>query len=171
LRIDAYIGSITRNTRNTNRCWCRVFLGVCNVCIPKTQETKDQLDETLLDVESFSSPTNYIGGSNSELINEEGELDWDGKIKQLLMHATSIYSYLDYEEKYGIPRDSYTRTPDDDEVVETCRSVCLMFHYLFVAYPFSGKSMVNVQGVTEKLNIKKALPFDKQRLHEVVIEH
>ena len=40
---------------------------------------------------------------------------------------------------------------------------------LFVSYPFTGKPIVNIQGVTEKLEEKKREPFDKERLQE--IEH
>lgn len=133
----------------------------------KLQETKDQLDKIILEVEAFSTPSNYIGGSQTKLINDEGELDWDGEAKQLIHHAKSIYSYLDYEEKYGIPRDAHTRIPDNDDVLETCKDMCLIFHYLFVTYPFSGNSMVHVAGVSDKINTKKSLPFNMPRLLEI----
>jgi hypothetical protein len=133
----------------------------------RLQETKDQLDKTILEVEAFSTPSNYVGGGQNRLIKDDGELDWDGEAKYLLHHAKSIYSYLDYEEKYDIPRDSRMQKPNDEDVSNTCRSLCLLLHYLFVTYPFSGKSMVHVQGVSEKINDKKALPFDMQRLQEI----
>lgn len=44
-----------------------------------------------------------------------------------------------------------------------------MLYFLFVSYPFTGKPIVNIQGVTEKLEEKKREPFDKERLQE--IEH
>ena len=57
--------------------------------------------------------------------------------------------------------------PSDEEVVFACRSLCLALHYVFVSYPFSGKSMVHVEGVTDKLEVKKQEPFDEKRLGEV----
>lgn len=131
----------------------------------KLQETKDQLDKTITDVEAFSTPNNYINGNNT-LINSDGELDWDGKAKQLIKHAKSIYAHLDYEEKYGMPKYIGARSPSNDDVLNTCRDLCLMFHFLFVTYPFSGRSVI-ITGVTDKVDARKSAPFDLKRLKEI----
>lgn len=133
----------------------------------KVQETKDQLDKVLQEVIEFSTPNNFIGGGKNDLLKENGELDWDGKTKELLHHAKSLYSYLDYEEKYGIQRDRFSREPDNKDVIDTCRKLCLMFHYLFVTYPFTGRSMVHIEGITERIEERKAQPFDSHRLQEI----
>jgi hypothetical protein len=133
----------------------------------KLQETKDELDKIILEVETFSTPSNYIGSGNIKIINDDGELDWDGKAKELIFYTKGIYSYLDYEEKYGIPRDNYHQVPSENEIINSCRDLCQMFHYLFTSYPFSGKSMVHVGEITNKINEKKSLPFDKKRLQEI----
>ena len=133
----------------------------------KVGETKDQLEKVLRDVEAFSTPTNYIG-AQADLLLESGELDWDGKAKRILHEAKSHFSALDYEEKYGLPKFSFERSPPSDEqVISSCRSLCHVLHYVFVSYPLSGRSMVHVQGITEKIEDKKQAPFDDKRLLEV----
>lgn len=133
----------------------------------KVQETKDQLEKVLKEVETFSTPTNYVGTSQADFLLESGELDWDGKAKRILQEAKSYFSFLDYEEKYGIPRDAHMREPSDEQVISACRTLCFTLHYVFVSYPFSGKSMVHVQGETEKLEKRKQEPFDEKRLREI----
>jgi len=66
----------------------------------KVGETKDQLEKVLRDAEAFSTPTNYIG-TQTDLLMESGELDWDGKAKRILHEAKSHFSSLDYEESTG----------------------------------------------------------------------
>ncbi|MBM3363538.1 MAG: hypothetical protein FJY42_12915 [Betaproteobacteria bacterium] len=132
----------------------------------KVQKTKDQLERVLRDVQAFSTPSNYIG-TQADLLLETGELDWDGKAKRVIHDSKSLFSFLDYEEKYGIPRNTNERQPSDEQVVLACRSLCLALHYVFVSYPFSGRSMVHVQGVTEKLEEKKQELFDEKRLREI----
>lgn len=143
------------------------FSGFAMFAYQKLQESKDKLDKIISEVEVFSTPSNFIGGGKNTLIKDDGEMDWDGRAKELMHHAKSIFSYLDYEEKYGIPRNSSSISHTEDDISSTCRELCLMFHYLFVSYPFSGKSMVHVQGVTEKIENKKAQPFNKERLQEI----
>lgn len=143
------------------------FSGFAMFAYQKMQESKDKLDKTLDGVASFSSPSNFIGSNNTSLISENGELNWDTEAKNILSHAKSVFSYLDYEDKYGIPRSEFTHTPSDEDVLATTRNLCLMFHYLFVSYPFSGKSMVHTQGVTENIESRKAEPFSTERLREI----
>lgn len=133
----------------------------------KVQETKDQLENVLKEVEAFSSPSNYIGSPEADIFLESGDLDWDGKAKRILFVVKSHFSFLDYEEKYGIPRDTRTHELSDAQVISACRTLCATLHYVFVSYPFSGKSMVHVQGVTEKLEVKKQEPFDEKRMGEI----
>lgn len=133
----------------------------------KLQESKDNLDKILEGVEFFSTPSNFIGGDNASLVTDDGELDWDGEAKSLIHHAKSVFSYLDYEEKYGIPRSEFSHTPSDEDILSTTKNLCLMFHYLFVSYPFSGKSMVHIHGVTDKVESRKEEPFSSERLKEI----
>lgn len=133
----------------------------------KVQETKDQLETVLRDVEVFSTPTNYIG-SQADVLLESGELDWDGKAKRILHEAKSHFSPLNYENKYGLQKSSFEHSPPSDEdVISSCRSLCLVLHYIFVSYPLSGRSMVHVQGVTQNIENRKQAPFDDKRLREV----
>lgn len=143
------------------------FSGFAMLAYQKLQESKDKLDKTLEEVAYFSSPSNFIGSNNISLISESGELNWDTEAKNILHHAKSAFSYLDYEEKYGIPRNTFAHTPSDEDILATTRNLCLMFHYLFVSYPFSGKSMVHMQGVSENIESRKAEPFSTERLREI----
>lgn len=143
------------------------FSGFAMFAYQKLQESRDRLDKILTGVEAFSTPSNFIRGGNSSLITDKGELDWDGEAKNLVHHAKSVFSYLDYEEKYGIPRSEFAFIPSDEEILFTTRDLCLMFHYLFVSYPFSGRSMVHVQGVTDKVESRKSEPFSSERLKEI----
>ena len=143
------------------------FSGFAMFAYQKLQESKDKLDKILAEVEVFSTPNNFIGGGKNSLIKDDGEMDWDGSAKRLIHHAKSIFSHLDYEEKYGIPRNTSSTSHTEDDISSSCRELCLMFHYLFVSYPFSGKSMVHVQGVTDKIESKKTQPFNKERLQEI----
>lgn len=143
------------------------FSGFAMFAYQKLQESKDKLDKILVDVEFFSSPSNYIGGGNKSLVTDRGELDWDGEVKRLIHQAKSVFSYLDYEEKYGIPRSEFSHTPSDEKILSIGKDLCLMFHYLFVSYPFSGKSMVHIQGVTDKVESRKAEPFSSERLKDI----
>ncbi|MES2491372.1 MAG: hypothetical protein V4607_16420 [Pseudomonadota bacterium] len=133
----------------------------------QVQETKDQLERVLREVETFSTPNSYIS-SPVDLLLENGELDWDGKAKQILHEAKSHFSTLDYEEKYGIPKGSFERSPlSDEQLILSCRSLCNVLHYVFVSYPLTGRSMGHFHGITEKLEEKKRVPFDNERLREV----
>lgn len=143
------------------------FSGFAMFAYQKLQESKDRLDKILADVEFFSTPSNFIGSGNTSLVTDKGELDWDGEAKSLIHHATSVFSYLDYEEKYGIPRSDFSFSPSEEDILSTAKDLCLMFHYLFVSYPFSGKSMVHIQGVTDKVESRKAEPFSSERLKEI----
>lgn len=143
------------------------FSGFAMFAYQKLQESKGNLDKILTEVEAFSTPNNYIGGSGDNLISDDGSLDWDGEAKNILHHAKSIFSYIDHEEKYGIPRSTLSSTPSETEICSTTQRLCLLFHYLFVSYPFSGKSMVHVRGVTENIETKKSEPFSMERLQEI----
>lgn len=141
------------------------FSGFAMFAYQKLQESKDNLDKVLSEVESFSTPNTHIGGVN--FISEDGALDWDGAGKELLHHSKSIFSHLDYEEKYGIPRHISDTAPSESDICSTTRSLCSLFSQLFVSYPFSGKSMVHVSGITDRVESKKSAPFTVERLKEI----
>ena len=73
----------------------------------RVQETKDQLEKSLKGLEAFSTQTNFIGMRNEDLWGKSSGLDWESKVTRLMHHAISLFSYLDREEKYGIPRDDF----------------------------------------------------------------
>lgn len=133
----------------------------------KVREARDQLVKVLGEIEAFSTPNNYIG-TQADLLLENGELDWDGRAKRILHEAKSYFAAMDYEEKYGLPKAHFERSPpSEDEIISSCRSLCHVLHYVFVSYPLSGRSMVHVPGITEKIEDKKQAPFDSKRLSEV----
>jgi len=134
----------------------------------KIQESKDDLDAVLSKVGDFSTPTTYIGGGdNKNLILEDGSLDWDEEGKKILHTAKSLFSNLDYEEKYGAPRSPHLSTPNDSEILSTTRALCMLFSHFFISYPFSGKSLVYVNEVSERIESKKNEPFTIERLREI----
>ncbi|MEB3733159.1 hypothetical protein ULF88_01240 [Halopseudomonas pachastrellae] len=67
------------------------FSGFAMFAYQKLQESKDRLDKVLADVEFFSTPSNFIGGGNTSLVTDKGELDWDGEAKILIHHAKSYF--------------------------------------------------------------------------------
>jgi hypothetical protein len=144
------------------------FSGFAMFAYEKLREARDKLSKVLTEVEQFSTPSNFIGSGSTRLVSDAGELDWDGAARDAIRKATSIYSHLDYEEKYGtsLPA-SLARQNPAQESLEACRELCLMFHYLFTSYPFSGRSMVHIKGVSEKLEQRKGSPFNKERLGEI----
>lgn len=134
----------------------------------RLQETKDELDKTLFEMEAFNIPTNYVLRSGShKFIKDNGELDWDIEAKNLLQHVQVIYSNLDAEEKYGAPIDPAMKIQNNADVSTACSDLCTLLYHLFLKYPFSGKSGGQIEGVTEKLNNKKMPPFDKKRFEEL----
>lgn len=144
------------------------FSGFAMFAYQKLQESKDNLDRVLSEVGNFSTPTTYIGGGEgNNLIADDGSLDWDGAGKSILHDAKSIFSYLDYEEKYGIPQNASLTAPEDTRICSTTQSLCMLLSQLFVSYPFSGKSMVHISGISERVESKKSEPFTVERIQEI----
>jgi hypothetical protein len=144
------------------------FSGFAMFAYQKLQESKDNLDSVLAEVGNFSTPTTYIGGAGgNNLIADDGSLDWDGVGKNILHDAKSLFSHIDYEEKYGIRQNPASSTPNDDRICSTTRSLCMLLSQLFVSYPFSGNSMVHVSGLSERVESKKSEPFTAERIQEI----
>jgi hypothetical protein len=131
----------------------------------KLRESKAQLGEVLKDATDVSTPNIIFTQDCDDLLKENGELDWHGA-KTLLWHARTLYPRRDNESgRMTVPSD-FSRKPEDDDVVDTCRKVCCMFQYLFTAYPFTGRSP-HIIGVSERVEERKAVPFDSERLREI----
>ncbi|HHG3339668.1 hypothetical protein [Vibrio parahaemolyticus] len=132
----------------------------------KVQDAKDKVEKTLKDAEAFGTPNNFIGGSQSNLLSEDGLLNWDACSRDVLHRATSMFSHLDTKAKYGYDA-GYHREPSAEEVSQVASDLMLMLHYVFTTYPFNGKSMVHIEGITDKIEEQKKKPFDIQRLSEL----
>lgn len=143
------------------------FSGFAMFAYQKLQDSKDSLDAVLAEVGDFSTPSNYIGGGSQDLIQEDGSLNWGEEGKNILHSAKSLFSYLDHEEKYGIPRSPHFAEPSDSEICSVNRSLCVLLSQLFVSYPFSGKSLVRVSGVSDRVESKKGEPFTLERIQEI----
>jgi hypothetical protein len=132
-------------------------------------EAKDKLDRVLRDVEEFGTPNTFYGGPAEHLhtlTDENGQLDW-AKIQRFLHEAKSKFFHLDFEQRYGPTRDGHFQEPSDAEVVETSRKLCMVLSYVLVSYPFLGKSILHIEGITNVLEARKQEPFDRQRLSEL----
>lgn len=132
----------------------------------KLQESRDKLDKTLSEVESFSTPNNFIGGDLEAILTDD-KLDWDNKAKYLIHSAKSTFSHLDYEAKYGIKTNGLASNYTDEQILSATKNLCCMFHFLFTTYPFSGKSMVSIDGVSCNGEVEKKKPFSSDRLNEI----
>ncbi|EOW9664412.1 hypothetical protein ACO14J_004552 [Vibrio parahaemolyticus] len=73
----------------------------------KVNDAKEKLDEALKHSMSVSTPNSMMFNGNNVYLNQDGTLNWDERGKETLRRATMLYSYLDYEEKYGVPRSSF----------------------------------------------------------------
>lgn len=134
----------------------------------KMLEAKDDMHRILEELKSFSTPTHSISHKKYGIsLNDEGEVDWHGDAKNILFHAKSLFSYIDYEEKYGIPKNQFTMEPDPADVVSTCHKLCSMLYYVFVSYPFTGNLICNTEGVSDKVEKKKNQAFSYERLNDI----
>lgn len=133
----------------------------------KINDAKEKLDEALKHSESLSTPNSMIFNGNNIYLNQDGTLNWDEKGKSTLRQATMLYSYLDYEEKYGVPRSLSQRDPSPEEVISVCNELFSLFTTIFTTYPFWGNNSVHINGQTDKVNQLCSKEFDTERLQEM----
>ncbi len=133
----------------------------------KVNDAKEKLDSALKQSINLTSPSAMRFGGGNRFVTGDGNLDWDENGKELLRQVTSFYSYLDYEEKYGIPRSEFQREPNSEEVIKACDELFLLLSTIFTTYPFWNNNMVHVQGQTEKVVLNCNQGLDLERIHEM----
>lgn len=121
----------------------------------KLNDAKEKLDEALKHCMLISNPHITMQRSNNIYLNEDGSLNWDEHGKDAIWKAKVLYSYLDREEKYNIPRDHYQREPSQDEVIAACNELFLLFTTIFTTYPFWNN---------EKVSKLRSTEFDSERV-------
>ena len=133
----------------------------------KVNDAKEKLDLALKHSMSVATPTSMRFGGNNIYLNDDMTLNWDRAGKEMLRNASSLYSYLDYEEKYGIPRNEHHREPGDEEVMAACDELFSLLTTIFTTYPFWNNNLVNVAGQTDKIKNICAKEFDSIRIQEM----
>ncbi|EPV2532108.1 hypothetical protein ACV28K_004690, partial [Vibrio alginolyticus] len=133
----------------------------------KVNDAKEKLDEALKHSMSVSTPNSMMFNGNNVYLNQDGTLNWDERGKETLCRATMLYSYLDYEEKYGVPRSSFQREPSPEEVISVCNELFSLFTTIFTTYPFWNNNLVHIQGQTDKVIQSCSKEFDTKRIQEM----
>ncbi|KJF95339.1 hypothetical protein CTN03_05565 [Photobacterium angustum] len=133
----------------------------------KVNDAKEKLDAALKHSMSVATPTSMRFGGNNIYLNDDGTLNWDGAGKETLRRASSLYSYLDYEEKYGIPRSEHQPEPSAEEVIAACDGLFLLLTTIFTSYPFWNNNLVQFKGQTDKVSKVCAKEFDLSRIQEM----
>ncbi|PCK29594.1 hypothetical protein [Pseudoalteromonas piscicida] len=133
----------------------------------KVNDAKEKLDSVLKRSQSITAPTSFRFGGSNRFVTSEGKLAWDTEGKQLLHNASSCYSYLDHEEKYGIKRSGFEREPEPALVLSLCDDLFLLLSTIFTTYPFWNNGQINVQGQTENVSKLCNQQFDDSRIKEM----
>ena len=134
----------------------------------KLFEAEDKLKKALTEAKERStlSSTVVIGGNKNNLLTEDGLLDWEGVGKHLLWQNKSLFSHLDNKAKYGL-NDRHHREPTEQEILQAGDELLNLFHHFFNTYPFTGRSMVHIEGVTNKVEEQKKRPFTIEQLQQM----
>jgi hypothetical protein len=133
----------------------------------KVNDAKEKMDAALKRSVSIATPTSMMFGGNNIYLNGDGTLNWDDAGKGALRRASMLYSYLDYEEKYGIPRNEYQHEPDADEVILACNDLFSLLTTIFTSYPFWNNNLVHIEGQTDKVSEACSKEFDLARIQEM----
>jgi hypothetical protein len=133
----------------------------------KVNDAKEKLDEALKRSESLATPTSMMLGGNNIYLNGEGTLNWDDAGKEAIRRASMFYSYLDYEEKYGIPRNEHQHEPSANEVIAACNDLFKLLTTIFTSYPFWNNNFVHIEGQTDKVSKACSKEFDSARIQEM----
>ncbi len=133
----------------------------------KVHDAKERFDAAIKQSADLTSTNDTMYSGKNKFVTKDGHLDWDNHGKELLRNATSLYSYLDYEEKYGIPRSEYQREPSVENVITTCDDLFLLLSTIFTTYPFWNNGMVHIQGQTDQIKKACMQDFDLKRIQEM----
>ncbi|HIF9075204.1 TPA: hypothetical protein ACX6NV_000013 [Photobacterium damselae] len=133
----------------------------------KVKDAKEKLDEALKQSMALSTPNSMMFNGNNAYLNQDGSLNWDERGKDTLRRATMLYSYLDYEEKYGVPRDPFQRDPSPEEVISACNEIFSLLTTIYTTYPFWNNNAVHIKGQTEKVVQLCSKEFDTTRIQEM----
>jgi hypothetical protein len=133
----------------------------------KVNDAKEKLDEALHHSMSVSIPNSMMFNGNNVFLNQDGTLNWDDRGKEALRRAVMLYSYLDYEEKYGVPPSPYQREPNPEEVIAACNDLFSLFTTIFTTYPFWNNNVVHIVGQTDNVTQLCSKKFDTNRIQEM----
>ncbi|MEZ9172308.1 hypothetical protein AB4122_12755 [Vibrio cyclitrophicus] len=116
----------------------------------KIWEAQKSLEIAVNKSKNFSIGMAYIGANDYVgLINGDGELVWDGKVRKVLHTAGHIME---------------TSSGDSTAIEQAAENLLFVTSNYFTTYPFNGQTLVSIPGTTEIIDDKKNQPFDKQRL-------
>jgi hypothetical protein len=130
----------------------------------KVTEAQKKLEKALKVAESVSTPNSFVMNGHSSLIDQNGDLDWDGECKNLIHSAKSIFSHLD-TVKYGINLEPFHRDIAPQDIIKVVDELTPFFYLFFTYYPMNGKSMVTTSQSVVKEPDNKA--FDYNRYLEI----
>ncbi|KLV47694.1 hypothetical protein SH16_01427 [Aeromonas caviae] len=110
----------------------------------KVNEAKENLDEAISQSKSITTPDLIMLSADNAYLNKDGSLNWDDRGKDTLRRATTLYSYLEYEENYGVSRNFSHKEPNPEEVISLCNDLYSLLTTVFTTYPFwNGKLFYN----------------------------
>lgn len=130
----------------------------------KVTEAQKKLEKALKVAESVSTPNSFVMNGHSSLIDQNGDLDWDGECKNLIHSAKSVFSHLD-AVKYGVNLEPFHRDIDPQNIIKIVDELTPFFYLFFTSYPMNGKSMVSTPQTALKEPDNKV--FDYNRYLEI----
>lgn len=133
----------------------------------KVNDAKEKLDEALKYSMAVSTPNLMKLIPNNIYLNQDGTLNWDYRGKDTLTKAIMLYSYLDYEEKYGVPRSPFQREPRPEEVISVCNDLFSLLTTIFTTYPFWSNSIADSHDHADSVSQLHPKEFDTQRIQEM----
>jgi hypothetical protein len=125
----------------------------------KLNDAKEKLDAVLKFSVNKATPNSIRFDGNNIYLNDVR--------KETLRQASMLYSFLDYEEKYGIPRSTHQREPNGDKVITACNELLSLLTDIFTSYPFWNNSFLPIQGQTDKASKVCAKELDSTRIQEM----
>lgn len=129
----------------------------------KVTEAKKKLEKVLKVSKDICTPDKSVTNGHSPLIDENGNLDWDEKCKNLIRDAKSIFSFLDTIKPGTDFQYSYNED-DQKKIMKLVDELTPFFSLFFTNYPMNGVSKVTTsQSVLKKINNT----FDYDRYSEI----
>ncbi|WP_210445003.1 hypothetical protein [Vibrio crassostreae] len=134
----------------------------------KQFEAESKLKKALTEAKQLSTPSSIviIGGNENNLLTEDGLLDWEGVGRDVLFRNKSLFSYLDNKDKYGL-NNSNNIVPTDQKILKAGDELMHLFYHFFNTYPFTGNSIVHMEGITDKVEEQKKRPFTIDQLQQM----